>query len=236
MKPRSGGRVSLIPMYRSALGDALLPGDSLAARQIRSRFSEMLVKHLAAGGASDLVALGAALAAFTPADILAESDADAYGWKARRLKEWEDEQKPQLFAALEAFLLDGGHERRVEVQRVFVHGLLDAGVRIEGAAALADLIAYAGDWHGTFLHVAEQGREQGVRFHGESVDVASLNRARGRPDSLRCKRNRSPRTSSPIPRPRKRLAVPSCDSRLSARVERNPLRKGVARAVTAQRP
>jgi len=177
MKPHSGGRVSLVPMYRTALGDALLPGDSLAVRQIRSRFSEMLVKHLAAGGASDLVALGAALAAFTPADILAESDADAYDWKARRLKEWEDEQKLQLFAALEAFFLDGGHERRVEVQRVFVRGLLDAGVRIEGAAALADLIAYAGDWHRTFLHVAEQGREHGFRFHGESVDVESLNRA-----------------------------------------------------------
>lgn len=177
MKSRSGGRISLIPVYRTALGDALLPGDSVAMRQLRSRFSEMLVKHLAAGGASDLVALGAALAAFTPPDILAEPDADAFGWKARRLREWEDEQKPQLFAALEAFFLDGGHEMRMDVQRVFVCGLLDAGVRIEGATALADLIAYAGDWHGTFLHVAQQGREYGVRFHGGSVDVEALNRA-----------------------------------------------------------
>lgn len=177
MKPRNGGRVSLIPMYRTALGDALLPGGGLAAGQLRSRFSEMLVKHMAAGGAADLVALGEALAAFTPADILADPDSDPFGWKARRLKEWEDEQKPQLFAALEAFFLDGGHEKRADVQRLFVRGLLDAGVRIKGAATLAELIAYAGDWHGTFLHVAEQGRAHGVRFGGESVDFEALNRA-----------------------------------------------------------
>jgi hypothetical protein len=177
MKPRSGARVSIVPVYRTPLGDALLPGSSLAVRQLRSRFSEMLLKHLAAGGASDLVALGEALAAFTPADILAEPDSDDLGWKARRLTEWQDEQKPQLFAALESFFLDGGHEQRIGAQRVFVRGLLDAGVRIEGVAALADLIAYAGEWHGAFLHVVEQGREHGVRFHGESVDVELLNRA-----------------------------------------------------------
>jgi len=168
----SEGRARTFPVYQTPLGDALLPGDSLFARQLRSRFSEMLVKHLDAGGAANLVALGETLAAFTPADLLADSD--PYGWNKRNLRQWEEEHRPQIFAALEAFFLDGGHENRVDAQREFLRELHGAGVTIEGATLLEGRIAYAGDWHDTFLHTVQTGRKHGIRLYGGSINFGLL--------------------------------------------------------------
>lgn len=199
---RVKGVVSASPLYRTSLGDALLPGDSFFTRQLRSRFSEMLVGHLAAGGSANLIALSEALGTFIPGDISAEPD--PFGWDARSLLEWEEEQRPQIFAALEAFFLDGGHERRIATQHEFIRGLWSAGVKIEGAALLTEELAYAGDWHEVFLSFAETGRQFGVRLLGGDIDDDALHRAARKAgfSALRAKMIRANVRAIPVLRPK----------------------------------
>ena len=45
---------------------------------------------------------------------------------------------------------------------------------IEGATLLEGRIAYAGDWHDTFLHTVQTGRKHGIRLYGGSINFGLL--------------------------------------------------------------
>lgn len=166
-----GASVRVYPGFRSSLGTILFPGNDVFARQMQDRFSQMLAKHLAEGGSMHVVEIGACLAEFVPIEIVECAEP---GWKQRLLQQWERDQRPQMFAALEAYFLDGGCEARLADQTAFLVALRGAGVTIEGESALfAELVA-AGDWQATFLLHCQFGRGQGIRLRGLRVDREHL--------------------------------------------------------------
>ena len=154
------GTVRLYPVYQTRLGEAMLPGDDPFTVQLRNLFSEMLIGHLEAGLPRTAISFGKSLSEFTPANV---RDAGP-DWKARLLVRWEREQRPLIFQALENYLINGGHEARVEMQREFVAALVDAGVQVEGGPALMDVLEFSGDWHATFGRLTQMGRPLGIRL------------------------------------------------------------------------
>jgi len=159
--------VRILPMYRAAIGDAIFPGDDIHTLQLRSDFSEMLLHHLNGGGDFVLTAIGAALAEFTPARV---STTTHPVWKDKVAEEWDQRERPRIFAAMEAFFLDGGLERRMGEQRAFFAALHAAGVRFGNTHRLFDHAAHAGDWRKAFIELAAMGRDQGIQLSSNDID------------------------------------------------------------------
>lgn len=163
--------VRILPMYFSAIADAILPGDDFYSRTARSDFSEMLHLHSIAGGVLDLTTIGAALAEFTPARVATTVHPT---WKDKVRRDWEQIERPRIFAALEAFLLDGGLDRRLHDIGTFFSALTAAGVQFGNAPSLIDQTVHAGDWRKSFVRLIALGRDQGIRLGGKSVDRAAV--------------------------------------------------------------
>lgn len=154
------GTARLYPDHRTRLGDAMFPASDAFTIQLRNYFSEMLIGHLETGRQRSAIGFGETLSEFTPASVKDAGDE----WKARLLQRWEKEQRPLIFHALEEFFLNGGYEARVKTQNNFVAALVDAGVQIQGEAALLDELAFSGDWHAAFVNLTLMGRPMGVRL------------------------------------------------------------------------
>jgi hypothetical protein len=168
--------ISILPMYRTSLGDALFPGDDYFTVKLRSDFSEMLVRHVDQGGTLTLTAIGAALSEFTPARVATTTHPT---WKHREAEEWIQYERPRIFAAMESFFLDGGLERRIEEQRRFFAALSAAGVCLGNASYLFDRVVHAGDWRTTFIELAAFGRTYSIRLSGENIDRPTVAAAMG---------------------------------------------------------
>jgi hypothetical protein len=161
------GSVRILPLYRSAIGDAIFLGDDFHTLRMRSDFSEMLLQHLAGGGELNLTAIGASLAEFTPERV---STTTHPAWKDRVAEEWEQCERQRIFAAMEEFFLNGGLERRLEDQCTFFVALQAAGIQFGDTAQLIDRVLHAGDWRETFIQLTTMGRQHGIQLGGNNID------------------------------------------------------------------
>lgn len=166
--------VRILPLYTSALGEAILPGDDILAVQSRSDFCEMLARHQEGGGKLEFDAIAAALAVFAPTRV---STTTHPSWKEREAKEWEQIGRPKIMAAMVEFFLHGGLQRRLEQQHKLVEALQAAGLQFGDTAQLVDRIEHAGDWRKTFVDLAVMGRPLGIRFSAEVLDNAAASSA-----------------------------------------------------------
>ena len=165
------GSVRFGALYRSTMADALLPGQDPFTRLLRSDFSEMLAQHLDAGGEPSLIAIGSTLADFTPQRV---SGVTHPAWNERAQQDWAQRDRPQLFAAMEAFFLNGGFEARTAEQSRFLLRLRENGVRFGNERELVDAVLHAGDWRKEFVQLVETGRPRGIQLTGDSVDRSAL--------------------------------------------------------------
>jgi hypothetical protein len=159
--------VRILPMYRTAIADAIFPGDDFHTLQMRSDFSEMLLAHMNGGGVLDLTAIAATLAEFTPERV---STMTHSGWKDQVAEQWEQRERPHIFAAMDEFFFHAGLERRMEDQRTFFVALQAAGIRFGDTSQLFDRALHAGDWRETFTELAVMGRQHGIQLSGNNID------------------------------------------------------------------
>lgn len=166
--------VRILPLYTSALGEAILPGGDIRAVQSRSDFCEMLAGHQDGGGKLEFDAIAAALAVFVPTRV---STTTHPSWKEGEAQEWEQIGRPHIMAAMEEFFLHGGLQRRLEQQHKLIAALQAAGLQFGDIDELVDRIEHAGDWHKAFVDLAVMGRPLGIRFSAEVLDNDAVSSA-----------------------------------------------------------
>lgn len=146
----NGGTVRMFPVYRTAIGDAMFPGEDVHTMRLRGDFSEMLVHHLESGGELEVEGLRAALSAFTPLRV---STTAHRTWADRDTEEWVQLDRPRIHAVMDAFFNGGGLASRLEdFVRIAVMG------RAHGIQIASDGLHRRGI--GSALHRAGFAREQ----------------------------------------------------------------------------
>lgn len=146
--------------FKSELAEAVLLGEDHFTRECRTALSELLVGMLQDGAEMTLYTIGNQLSEFAPQTVVESTGA----WKERDLTRWTDQVRPQIFKALTDYFVEGGHERRIQLQRNLLDSLAVYGIQIEGRDVLDAVLPWSGDWPKRFVAFALMGRPSGVRF------------------------------------------------------------------------